>query len=166
MPDITLDIVQSAPIELNFGYGAVGVPPGGIAGQVLSKINSTDYNTEWATPGAASLANTFTAGENLSTGRIVVIDAGQAFYFQPTNPAHAGRVYGITKSSASLGGSVTVQFTGDTSDPAFSFTADSGLYAIADGVITATKPSSGTIQYIGTAISATRIRLEIWPTIQ
>ena len=32
------------------GAAGVGVPAGGTAGQVLSKINSTDYNTQWVTP--------------------------------------------------------------------------------------------------------------------
>jgi hypothetical protein len=33
------------------GAAGVGVPAGGTAGQVLAKINSTDYNTEWVTGG-------------------------------------------------------------------------------------------------------------------
>lgn len=32
------------------GADGVGVPVGGTTGQVLSKINSTDYNTQWTTP--------------------------------------------------------------------------------------------------------------------
>ena len=32
------------------GADGVGVPAGGTAGQVLAKINSTDYNTTWITP--------------------------------------------------------------------------------------------------------------------
>ena len=32
------------------GSNGVGVPVGGTAGQVLSKINSTNYNTQWTTP--------------------------------------------------------------------------------------------------------------------
>ena len=31
-----------------------GVPAGGTAGQVLRKIDGTDYNTEWATPAAVA----------------------------------------------------------------------------------------------------------------
>lgn len=33
----------------------VGIPPGGTAGQVLSKIDGADYNTEWSTPTAGDL---------------------------------------------------------------------------------------------------------------
>lgn len=32
------------------GAAGVGVPVGGSSGQVLSKINATDYNTQWSTP--------------------------------------------------------------------------------------------------------------------
>lgn len=32
------------------GATGEGVPPGGTAGQVLEKIDGTDYNTQWATP--------------------------------------------------------------------------------------------------------------------
>lgn len=34
------------------GADGVGVPAGGTAGQVLEKINATNYNTQWATPAA------------------------------------------------------------------------------------------------------------------
>jgi len=49
---------------------AIGIPSGGIANQVLSKINSTDYNVQWSTPatggcdvqtfGTSSTSGTFT----------------------------------------------------------------------------------------------------------
>lgn len=35
------------------GTDGVGVVPGGSAGQVLTKIDATDYNTQWTTPSAA-----------------------------------------------------------------------------------------------------------------
>ena len=34
------------------GTNGVGVPTGGTAGQVLAKVNGTDYNTQWVTPSA------------------------------------------------------------------------------------------------------------------
>src|SRR5215831_10166883 len=36
------------------GPAGQGVPTGGTTGQVLSKINATDYNAQWTTPGAAT----------------------------------------------------------------------------------------------------------------
>jgi hypothetical protein len=35
--------------ELNISNGGGGVPVGGTTGQVLTKVNNTDFNTEWAT---------------------------------------------------------------------------------------------------------------------
>ncbi|HUV84225.1 MAG TPA: hypothetical protein VMV86_00865 [Methanosarcinales archaeon] len=40
------------------GLTGAGVPVGGTAGQVLSKIDATDNNTEWVTPGGGGLVNT------------------------------------------------------------------------------------------------------------
>ena len=37
------------------GPAGEGVPSGGTAGQVLTKVDGTDYNTEWATPSGGSL---------------------------------------------------------------------------------------------------------------
>jgi hypothetical protein len=41
------------------GATGQGVPVGGTTGQVLSKINATDYNTQWVTPSGGSTAPTF-----------------------------------------------------------------------------------------------------------
>lgn len=51
------------------GTNGVGVPAGGTAGQVLSKIDGTDYNTEWVTPsggGGSSLPTGGTTGQVLA----------------------------------------------------------------------------------------------------
>ena len=42
------------------GADGVGVPAGGTAGQVLSKVDGTDYNTEWVTPSAGGGIDYFT----------------------------------------------------------------------------------------------------------
>lgn len=38
------------------GSAGQGVPTGGTAGQVLTKVDGTNYNTQWATPGGGGLA--------------------------------------------------------------------------------------------------------------
>ncbi|MGU3389179.1 hypothetical protein [Sphingomonas sp. M1A8_2b] len=45
------------------GTNGQGVPTGGAAGQVLSKVNATDYNTTWVTP-----ASSGSAANGLPTG--------------------------------------------------------------------------------------------------
>lgn len=49
------------------GADGVGVPAGGTAGQVLAKINSTDYNTEWVTPSGGGTASG-TSYDNTTSG--------------------------------------------------------------------------------------------------
>jgi len=62
------------------GADGVGVPVGGTTGQVLAKINGTDFNTEWVDPttgGASTLASlTDVDLTGLSDGDILVWDAG------------------------------------------------------------------------------------------
>lgn len=52
------------------GPAGVGVPAGGTAGQVLSKIDSTDYNTQWSTPSSGGGGFSFAApsGRYIKTG--------------------------------------------------------------------------------------------------
>jgi hypothetical protein len=44
-------------IGISTGFG---IPTGGTANQVLSKINNSNYNTQWTTPGAPTWINTGT----------------------------------------------------------------------------------------------------------
>lgn len=39
------------------GDDGVGIPAGGTAGQVLEKVDGTDYNTQWATPSSAPVTS-------------------------------------------------------------------------------------------------------------
>lgn len=55
---ITIEVVEDNVITLDVAVGAQGtagegVPAGGTAGQVLAKIDGTDYNTQWITSGAS-----------------------------------------------------------------------------------------------------------------
>lgn len=46
------------------GTNGQGVPTGGTTGQVLSKINNTDYNTQWSTIGSGSVTSVSVASSN------------------------------------------------------------------------------------------------------
>jgi hypothetical protein len=50
------------------GTNGVGVPVGGTAGQVLSKINATDYNTQWITPNAGTVTSVSGTAPVVSSG--------------------------------------------------------------------------------------------------
>lgn len=59
------------------GANGQGVPTGGTTGQVLAKINSTDYNTQWVTPSGGSAATGFKA--TLATNQPVSSGTTYAF---------------------------------------------------------------------------------------
>lgn len=115
--------------------------------------------------GGESFAISYVAAQNLSAGRCVVLSGGQASYFNPSDPTHAGRAYGITKASATTGGNVLIQIMGEMSDLAFSLTANAAVYVTSNGQLTSTRPTSGLIQYAGIAVSSTKIKVDFWPTI-
>lgn len=100
-------------------------------------------------PGPAGPAGgstiTYAAGQNLSTGRVVIINDLEAFYFQNTDSTHVGRAIGITTSSAVAGNNVTIQVSGVVQDAAFGFTADKTVWVGADGEIFDTQPVTGVI---------------------
>ena len=57
------------------GADGVGVPAGGTAGQVLSKVDGTDYNTQWTTPAAGGGGVDeilFTIGQGTATAQNLI----------------------------------------------------------------------------------------------
>lgn len=176
MSDITVEItrteieisLQTPVIEIEFPVSlqGVGVPAGGDVGDVLTKTGSGDYVTGWEAPGAGANLEVYPAGENLSSGRVVIIDAGEAFYFQPGTTAHGGRAYGITKTSATTGNNVIIQRDGTVTDAAFSGFSDKTLYVGTDGEIQTTWPATGLLQKAGIAAGSNKVRIDFSIQIQ
>ena len=162
MSDITIEIVHpEIVIEFPNSLPGVGVPAGGDVGDVLTKTGSGDYVTGWEAPGASANFEIYPAGENLSAERVVVIDNGQAWYFQNTDATHAGRAYGITKVSALTGQDVTIQVAGVIQDAAFNFTADRQVWIGADGEIFDSQPVSGIlVQKAGVAVEDKKMAID------
>lgn len=101
----------------------------------------------------------YPAGENLSAGRVVVIDGGEAFYFQPLNVSHAGRAFGVTTSSALSGVDVNIQITGEVTDAGFSGLTDSTCWVGNNGQAQTTFPT-GVIQKAGIGVGANKLRID------
>lgn len=57
------DLLALAGTDGTDGTNGVGVPAGGTTGQVLSKINGTDFNTQWSTLLLASITDITVASE-------------------------------------------------------------------------------------------------------
>jgi hypothetical protein len=107
---------------------------------------------------------TVIAGEPLSAGRVVIIDDGKAYHFQPSVPAHAGRFFGVTLMSALTGDTVQVQTQGIVSLSAYNFTQDSGLYVGNNGTLQHNFNILGNLQKAGVAIAQNSFLIQ--PVIQ
>ena len=57
------------------GDDGVGVPPGGAAGEILAKIDGTDYNTEWIENFTSVVKHEVKAGVSLTKGQAVYVTA-------------------------------------------------------------------------------------------
>lgn len=163
----------STTIELGGGVGpqgpaGPGVPVGGTAGQVLSKIDGTDYNTQWVTAsgGGASFTATLTAAETLAprdliaingSGQMVKADADDAAKFS-VGYVTAGVTSGASGTANLIGGIIT-GFTGLTPGALYYLSATAGG-------ITTTKPTSGIVQAVGVAISSTSLSYIFSPAIR
>jgi hypothetical protein len=66
MADIIIEVVPAPILNVTLetfagtegppGPAGQGVPVGGTAGQVLAKIDNTNYNTQWVTPPSSIVA--------------------------------------------------------------------------------------------------------------
>lgn len=104
-----------------------------------------------------------TAGQTISSGRVVIADSGKAMYFQPGTIAHAGRAYGISRSSGALNSTIIVQIAGEVTDASFfTFTADTTLWVWADGEVKNTLPTGvKVIQKAGIASGDRRMKIDL-----
>jgi hypothetical protein len=100
------------------GPAGQGVPTGGTTGQVLAKINATNYNTQWITPatgGADNLGNhtatqNLVMGGNSITGATNITATGTATLggnTYPTNTGTNGQVLKTDGAGALSWGSVS-----------------------------------------------------------
>lgn len=81
-----VEIPQNVVVNIsNVGAPGVGVPPGGTTGQVLAKVNGSDYNTQWIDPpsGAPPIGLGEVAFGHPTTG---VVISSPAFAVGDINP--------------------------------------------------------------------------------
>lgn len=167
MSDIVVTIAP-ANITVLFPVSTpgVGVPAGGDAGQVATKLSDNDYDIVWTTPGTASTAFTMVAGENLSSGRAVISNGGLAYYFQPSQISHVGRMIGVTTTSATTSGNVQVQPVGIVSDASLSFAENKILWVGDDGAITDTIDSGWLVlQKAGSSLENDKMSIDFSITV-
>ena len=111
------------------------------------------------TPGSDSTVYTCQAGETLSGGRVVIIDGGKAFYFQPSNVAFYGRAFGVTTNAAIINTEVTVKMLGIMDWPDNNLTPGAVYFSGANGALTTNPTGLTIVQRIGHAIATNKLKL-------
>lgn len=121
------------------GLSTGGVPTGGTAGQLLRKVDGTDYNTEWATPAAAANRYVNVALSDMTTD--LTTGTSVAAWFAPEDGTLASVYIGVHDPSSSgvvrvdmndSGGSV---FTTRPAIDATEATSLTGTAAVLDGTV-------------------------------
>ena len=74
-----IELATQGPVGTQGDVG-LGVPSGGALGQILTKIDETDYNTEWADPATPSV------GWGSIDGTLAAITTGSSSRSAPERP--------------------------------------------------------------------------------
>lgn len=109
---------------------------------------------------AGGSAVTYPAGETIPPARLLIIEGGEAFLFQPSDVTHQGRAYGISTASAATGANVTMQIGGEMEHASFTFAADSVLYCFNNGIIVDTDPDLAIMQLAGVSSGDNKMRID------
>jgi len=106
------------------------------------------------------------AGAAVSGHRCVVVrDDSTVVYGDNTNSDHRNRIKGVTRGAASLAATAVVQTYGPLSEVTWSWTPGLPIYYSTGGALTQTAPTSGAVQQIAIAETATKIFINPQPPI-
>jgi hypothetical protein len=164
-PDaLVVQSVSSAVVEVPEGETLVveqPVPPTVVVTRGVPGLRgATGPKGDPGQSGASYL--TYFADGALGGQRVVrATSAGKVGYVDPGDPAQAHAAIGLTMGAAADGASINVQFSGEMSEPSWSWTANQPIFAGANGIPTQTPPATGFQAAIGVAISATAMVIQI-----
>ena len=137
-------------ISFTGGSVGAGVPAGGTTDQILSKINGTDYNTQWVTSPYAD--KTKTVGTGYATTGTNNIDFSAVNDTFQSIAALTGAIT-FTTSNKAAGKSVTIRIINGATLRAFTFPGWTFVGAAAPANIAASKTGILTLTCFGTAES-------------
>lgn len=101
-----------------------------------------------------------TAGETISALRAVYEEGGEVFVLDYRDQDHIDQLLGITLNAGASGAPITVQRILDITDAAWAWTPGR-VYLGVNGVLTQSPAADGFDVLIGSAVSATRIVLNL-----
>lgn len=129
-------------------------------GDGVTRWNDLSYGGLRGPAGDSSTTPTTTAPSTMSGHRVLARVAGVLVYASSANPAHAGKVVGISLNAALAGQDLSYQTSGEVTEPSWSLTPDMPVYLGVDGLFTQTPPTnppSVFTQVIGFAAGPTTI---------
>lgn len=119
-----------------------------------------------ASVGGASGTMSKIAAEALSGHRAVLLDSnGQAAYPKIANAADGEQIVGVTTGAASLGATASIRTAGEMDESTWAWNRGP-VFAGNDGVLTQTPPAGQWLRQIGVAVTATKVIIDLRPTIQ
>ena len=105
---------------------------------------------------------TYIADGALGGQRVVrATTAGKVGYVDPSDPTQAHAAIGLTMGAAADGAPINVQFSGEMTEPSWSWTANQPIFVGTNGIPTQTPPATGFQGPIGVATSATSMVIQI-----
>lgn len=93
-----VDLIQNPVFEVvlsQTGPTGPGVPAGGDPGDVLQKIDATDFNTQWAPPGAVDVEAYLNALPAYNSNEAAILGGLVAGDWYITGPAHLAAPAGL-----------------------------------------------------------------------
>lgn len=130
--------------------GAVSITLTDLNESVVLKFNGYNFYIGSTSSGSSGgLVDTYIAGAVLGGDRVVMLNGGLLYYYDPTVLANYGKIVGISKNAALVGETVKVTELGLHNNPGWGLTPDSIYYATTAGNITITPPTTGITQVVG-----------------
>ena len=105
---------------------------------------------------------TITAAIPLGGHRVITM---QGEYADSGNVSHAAAISGISLQAVAAGATVQVQRSGEIEESSWAWVSGQAVYLGASGQLTQTPPTSGIVVVIGVPVSATKLAVDIQPTI-
>lgn len=103
--------------------------------------------------------STETAGETISSGKVVFSQAGKMYNFDPADTTLYGKAFGISKTSALIDQPISIQWSGKFYESGLGLTQDEYYFAGPSGLPTLDPLGFDLIQPIGFAIDSNTLMI-------